>query len=104
MKKRQRGSAVCQQFKGIGAFLQQAKAIYQCTASICKYLENDFETVLKLGSDKFAKFKEGRIEVMKNLGKGQVSERNIMKDVGIMLNSDYCAGEESLHRLPKCSG
>ena len=41
---------------------------------------------------KFAKCKEGRIEVMENLEKGQVSERNVMEDAGIMLNllfSDY---------------
>ena len=41
---------------------------------------------------------------MENLGKGQVSERNVMEDVGIMLNSDYCTGEEkfTFFRLPKC--
>ena len=26
---------------------------------------------------------------MENLEKGQVSERNVMEDAGIMLNSDY---------------
>lgn len=31
---------------------------------------------------------------MENLEKGQVSERNVMEDAGIMLNSDYCTGEE----------
>lgn len=53
---------------------------------------------------KFAKCKEGRIEVMENLEKGQVSERNVMEDAGIMLNSDYCTGEEkfTFFRLPKC--
>lgn len=52
----------------------------------------------------FAKCKEGRIEVMENLEKGQVSERNVMEDAGIMLNSDYCTGEEkfTFFRLPKC--
>lgn len=53
---------------------------------------------------KFAKCKEGRIEIMKNLEKGQVYERNVMEDVGIMLNSDYCTGEGkfTFFRLPKC--
>lgn len=41
---------------------------------------------------------------MENLEKGQVSERNVMEDAGIMLNSDYCTGEEkfTFFRLPKC--
>lgn len=53
---------------------------------------------------KFAKCKEGRIEVMEKSKKGQVSERNVMEDAGIMLNSDYCTGEEkfTFFRLPKC--
>lgn len=41
---------------------------------------------------------------MEKLKKGQVSERNVMEDAGIMLNSDYCTGEEkfTFFRLPKC--
>ena len=41
---------------------------------------------------------------MENLEKGKVSERNVMEDAGIMLNSDYCTGEEkfTFFRLPKC--
>lgn len=41
---------------------------------------------------------------MEKLEKGQVSERNVMEDAGIMLNSDYCTGEEkfTFFRLPKC--
>ena len=41
---------------------------------------------------------------MENLEKGQVSERKVMEDAGIMLNSDYCTGEEkfTFFRLPKC--
>lgn len=52
----------------------------------------------------FTKCKEGRIEVMENLEKGQISERNVMEDASIMLNSDYCTGEEkfTFFRLPKC--
>ena len=87
---------------------KNAPGIYRCTAcQFVKYhLENDFgKPVFKLGKRyKFAKCKEGRIEVMENLGKGQVSERNVMEDVGIMLNRDYCTGEEkfTFFRLPKC--
>ena len=69
-------------------------------------MENDFgKPVFKLRKRfKFAKCKEGRIEVMEKLKKGQVSERNVMEDAGIMLNSDYCTGEEkfTFFRLPKC--
>ena len=87
---------------------KNAPGIYRCTACqfVKKHLENDFgKPVSKLRKRCiFAKCKEGRIEVMENLEKGQVSERNVMEDVGIMLNSDYCTGEEkfTFFRLSKC--
>ena len=42
MKKRQRGSAVCQQFRGIGAYSTTSKnapGIYRCTA--CQFAKNE---------------------------------------------------------------